>query len=521
MTLGSKNGSGSGRSRRPGPPPVAAWPALRNVIVVAIGLGLLSALRWFVSSESIFSLFAVLTFVGWWCFLLYFASWGRPWALAGIVLLAALELALFLYGGLTSVRAGAGAGELLVQAIFAGVDALILGLALRALGQARRAAGARAGAALVAMLLAGSAGAEAATPRVTYDVRPRALGRHVATLALGNPARTVDALEKEAEQNPQAPEPLLELARIFIERAAEIEEIQSIPYYHRNTGEVAGQIPGEDPLQRASGYLDRAARLRPECPECELLRARIALARGRYGEARDRLQRWLFRHGDSAEALAPLAAALEGAGDRFTAEGLARKGLALDPGMAAAHLVLGRALLERREPGEAREAFERAARAAAPWQQKVRVDAAMGLSRALVDEGQVPRAEEVLRAALRQAPDQPAFYDELWKLLAAARRYQDAVQVGLDRLRHRKYDPEGYAHIYQTFEAIADWPAAERLFASLVERNAEDATASYYLGLVRRNQRRLDAARQAFQRALDLAGEGSEVHRLARRQLSR
>jgi Tfp pilus assembly protein PilF len=501
---------------------VAAWAALRTVIVVAIGLGLLSTLRWFVSSESVFSLFAVLTFVGWWCFLLYFASWGRPWAFVGIVLLAALELAIFLYGGIISVRAGAGAGELMVQAVFAGVDVLILGLALRALGQARRAPGTTAvRAALVAMLLAGLLPAEAATPRVTYDVRPRAQGRDVASLALANPARTVTVLEKEAEQNPQASEPLVELARIFVERAAEIEEIQSIPYYHRNTGEVAGQIRGDDPLRQASGYLDRAARLLPECPECELLRARIVLARGRYGEARDRLQRWLFRHGDSAEVLALLAAALAGTGDRFTAEGLARKALALDPGMAAAHLVLGWALLDRREPGEAREAFERAARAAAPWQQRVRVDAAVGLGRALVEEGQAPRAEEVLRAALRQAPDQPAFYDELWKLLVAARRYQDALQLGLDRLRHRKYDPEAYAHIYHVFELTADWPAGERLFLSLVERNAEDATAHYYLGLVRRNQRRLDAARQAFQRALDLAGEGSEVYRLARRQLSR
>ena len=69
-----------------------------------------------------------------------------------------------------------------------------------------------------------------------------------------NPARTVDALEKEVAQNPSAPEPLLELTRLFVERAAEIQDIQSIPYYHRNTGEVAGQIKGEDPLQRAVEY---------------------------------------------------------------------------------------------------------------------------------------------------------------------------------------------------------------------------------------------------------------------------
>jgi len=331
----------------------------------------------------------------------------------------------------------------------------------------------------------------------------------------------VEALEREAARNPQAAEPLLELARIFVERAAEIEEIETVPYYHRNTGEAAGQIRGEDPLLRATGYLERAVRLRKECSECELLRARILLARGRAAEARDRLQQWTLRNGEAAEALAALATALEAVGVRFEAEGVARKALSLDPGMAAAHLVLGRVLLDRKVPTEAREAFERAQRAAFPWQQRVRVDAAVGAARALQDEGQIPRAEETLRAALRQAPDQAALYDELAKLLVAARRYPEGVQVNLERLRWRKYDPEAYAHLYESFEFLADWQGAERLFGSIVERDVEDATAHYYLGLARRYLHKEEGARQAFQRALELAGEGSQVHRLARRQLSR
>ena len=189
--------------------------------------------------------------------------------------------------------------------------------------------------------------------------------------------------------------------------------------------------------------------------------------------------------------------------------------------MAEAHLLVGRALLDREAPSEAREAFERAQRAAAPWQQRARVEATLGLSRALQYEGQFPRAEEVLRAVLRLAPEQAALYDELGKLLVASRRYNDAVQLNLDRLRARKYDPEAYVHLYEGFELIGDWQGAERLFASMVERDVEDATASYYLGLVRRNIRKTEPARQAFQRAMELAGEGSQVHRLARRQLSR
>ncbi len=513
----SQNGRGP---RRPiAPPPVPAWPALRAAILVAIVLGTLHLLWWFLAGGGIFGLFSELIFVGWWCFLLYFASWGRPWAFGAIVLLAALELAIFVSGGVASVQAGAGAGELAAQGLFVCVDAAILRLGLRALGQARGVA--RAAAGLAVLLAVGALAAEGATPRITYDVRPRALGRSVGSLALANPVRTVEALEREAGQNPQAAEPLLELARIFVERAAEIEEIQSVPYYHRNTGEVAGQIRGEDPLQKAAGYIDRAAGLRKECPECELLRARILLARGRPGEARDRLQQWTLRNGETAEALAALATALEAVGVRFEAEGLARRALFLDPGMATAHLVLGRALLDRKVAGEAREAFERAQRAAAPWQQRVRVDAAVGLARALAEEGQLPRAEEVLRAALRQAPDQTALYDELGKLLVAARRYPEAVQVNLERLRWRRYDPEAYVHLYEMFELIGDWQGAERLFGSIVERDAEDATAHYYLGLTRRALHKAEAARQAYQRALDLSGEGSQVHRLARRQLSR
>lgn len=512
----SQNGHGL---RRPAPPPpVTAWVTLRALISGAIALGTLHLLWWFVTGGGIFGVFSDLVFVGWWCFLLFFASWGRPWPFAAIVALAALELAIFVAGGVVSVRAGAGAFELAAQALFICLDAAILRQGLRALGQARRVGRAAAG---LVILLAMAAAAEGADPRATYDVRPRALGRSVAALALENPARTVEALEREAGRDPQAVEPLLEMARIFIERAAEIEEIQNIPYYYRNTGEMAGQIRGEDPLQRAAGSIDRAARLRKDCPECDLLRARILLARGRTAEARDRLQQWTLRNGETADALTLLATALEAAGDGAEAEGVARKAVAMDPGMARAHLVLGWVLQGRKLPSEAREAFGRAQRTAAPWQPRVRVDAAVGIARALVDEGQVPQAEQALRAALRQAPDQAVLYDELAKLLVAARRYADAVQVDLERLRWRKYDPEAYVHLFEIFEASVDWQGADRLFASMLDRDAEDATAHYYLGLSRRRLHNEDAARQAFQRALALAGVGSQVYRLAQRQLSR
>ena len=49
-----------------------------------------------------------LIFVGWWCFLLYFASWGRRWAFAAIVFLAALAVAGVALGG---ARVAPGHGE--------------------------------------------------------------------------------------------------------------------------------------------------------------------------------------------------------------------------------------------------------------------------------------------------------------------------------------------------------------------------------------------------------------------------
>jgi tetratricopeptide (TPR) repeat protein len=496
---------------------VPALGALRAAMGAAIALGAVNLLLTFVTGGGALGLLVLLAFVGWWCFLVYFTGWGRPWTFVAAVLLAAVELGIFAVGLAESSRAGAGLAALAWQAVPIVVDAVILLVGLRALRQVLLLPRALAGA--VVLLLLGAA-AEAAPPP-TYDVRPRALGRDVAGLALENPARTVAALEAEAARAPQAPEPLLELARIFLERAAEIAEIQAIPYYYRNTGEVAGTMGGEDPLRRAEGYLDRAARLRPECPLCEVLRARLLLARDRPAEARDRLQRWMLWSGESAETLAALSAALEATGDLFGAEGLARKALTRDPGLAPAHLLLCRALLDRKAGAEAVEACGRAQRSAPPWQRGVRLEATVGLARALVDEGQFARAEEVLRTALRQWPDQARLYDELEAILVAVRRYPDAAQLNVDRLRWLRYDPDAYVHLYELYEQTMDWPAAERLYASLVERDRQDATAHYYLGLVRRSLHKSEEARKAFRQALELAGEGSQVARLARRQLAR
>jgi tetratricopeptide (TPR) repeat protein len=66
----------------------------------------------------------------------------------------------------------------------------------------------------------------------------------------------------------------------------------------------------------------------------------------RYDEARDALDRSLSLTPDSSEALAALAEAQAGLGEKRTAEANARRALARDPEQATAHLVLGMLHLE-------------------------------------------------------------------------------------------------------------------------------------------------------------------------------
>lgn len=82
-----------------------------------------------------------------------------------------------------------------------------------------------------------------------------------------------------------------------------------------------------------------------------------------FGEAKPVLLRALEREPDHVEALSALAEAEEGLDEVEAAEGHAARALALAPGNATAHLVIGLIRMKAERYGDARAAFERAAQA--------------------------------------------------------------------------------------------------------------------------------------------------------------
>jgi tetratricopeptide (TPR) repeat protein len=158
-------------------------------------------------------------------------------------------------------------------------------------------------------------------------------------------------------------------------------------------------------LMRAGDRVDAVEALRA-AERLEADRALTLLALGialnnlqRYNEARPVLARGLELEPDNSEALAALAEAEHGAGDRDAALKHAGQARAKSTGNATAHLVLGLVAMDNAQYAEARTALERAV-AADPLSVKARYQLSIACSR-LGDEASAQKHLEVYRQTLR------------------------------------------------------------------------------------------------------------------------
>lgn len=152
------------------------------------------------------------------------------------------------------------------------------------------------------------------------------------------------------------------------------------------------------------------------------------------------------------------------AGRLYPAEQAAREAVARAPDLAEAHRVLGQILLRRKKPGEAVAAFERAA-ALAP--EAPDLDAELGVAR--FEAGDFAGARDALQRALDRDPG------------------DTALRLRLGRAELELGHPEDAA---REFERAAQDPEYRQV-------------ALYDLGVARERSGERDAARQAFEDALE------------------
>ena len=117
----------------------------------------------------------------------------------------------------------------------------------------------------------------------------------------------------------------------------------------------------EVPLaERAKAAAERAVRLDPDLPEAQITVARVLRATGRPAEAVPILRKILGRDSGNAEAVATLAAALQGAGDSAGAEATWKQLVEMRPTWWSSHKDLGGFFFHENRYAEAAREYQRA-----------------------------------------------------------------------------------------------------------------------------------------------------------------
>ena len=243
--------------------------------------------------------------------------------------------------------------------------------------------------------------------------------------------------------------------------------------------------------------LRRQVRHAPEDVQAWCRLCRALYVQGQRDEARQRLQEFLGRTGDThLEAMGLLALDL---GDLDTAEECFRRQAALQPAAAGPASWLGIVHAQRGDDEAARRALRQATELE-PGQ----AEAWYRLGSFLLRKRELDEAEEHLRHALALDPALGRAHTNLGYLLdlrgdrqAALRSFHRAVQLSPG-------DPEGHFNLGALHAEAHSFDLAREHFLEGLRLAPDSVEGHYNLGAVQFEQRRYDEAIRSFRRALRL-----------------
>ncbi len=174
----------------------------------------------------------------------------------------------------------------------------------------------------------------------------------------------------------------------------------------------------------------------------------------------------------------------------------AKRAVALDPGDAEAHSVLGSALVERGELAPAKASFDTSLRLAPNAFEILAFYAGWA-----ANLGEAERGAEMADRAVRLNPNYPTWSAQIFgSTFSAAGRYEDALQM-LDRLRPENYGDFGWVARAGALAALGRTAEAEATVRQALERFPDLTIESYVYG-----QSLSDDFRQHLIEAMRLAG---------------
>lgn len=259
-------------------------------------------------------------------------------------------------------------------------------------------------------------------------------------------------------------------------QSAEGHVLLGMAYRMEGSPELTGEARAE---------LVQALAIKPELVPARVYLAQLYLDLGRPGAARDTLATGLARQPDDPQLLALLSETERQLGHPGRAIELARQVLGRDNTFAQARYYLGLALLDSQQRDEGIGELEAVVRSGT----KV-ADPNLALGAAYIEAGRVDDAIEVLRQGTTIDPSRP----DMRILFARALRTKGLLDKADAQL------------------ALAR-PRAAQAGAPQFSRQHSDADFYAELGFLRRQQGRLQAAADAFQKVLDMEPDREEAAR--------
>jgi putative PEP-CTERM system TPR-repeat lipoprotein len=246
--------------------------------------------------------------------------------------------------------------------------------------------------------------------------------------------------------------------------------------------------------------LSNVVQVEPDNVEARRMRGELALLTGEYAAAAGELER-------ARELGAPVDSLAVNLADAWTAVGRHDQALSLLDSVAAAHvsdapywIVRAEALLRAGRISEAELALDSAGRAGG-----LGVRGRIARATAAFVRDDIAGAEEILRRALEDSPNDPAVLTARANLLARSGRLSDAAAdlsraaalYRADSLLTRELT--ALVALAQVQLALNDLDAAEATAAQLVERAPQAPLTAYFQGLVEYRRGRFDQAADIIQ----------------------
>jgi tetratricopeptide (TPR) repeat protein len=268
-------------------------------------------------------------------------------------------------------------------------------------------------------------------------------------------------------------------------------------------------------LEKAFAGVERMRRLLGDDPAADIQNVNLLRSQGKRAEALEAVRAARQKHPEQLRLLRLEAIALTDLGRIDEALALMRARLKGDPQDYEEYVVIATLLTNAGRGSEAVEAARKALELAPPDEPERLTNALLLLSSAQERAGDLKGSEESLRKILSKEPNNATALNNLGYFLTERNeRLPEALEMIRRALRSQPSNPSFLDSLGWVYFKLGKLEEAERYLGSASRRNPASAAIQEHLGDLLQRLGRGRQARAAWQKALNLSTEASDMSRI-------